>query len=71
MHDLAAVIAMGVLVVCISRIIHENSVGSKFYENERKKDATVNERIKKLLEQMSQITPEQMDAAYGQVCSIL
>lgn len=55
------------LFVIFFRIIHENSVGSRFYENERKKDAIVDERIKKMLTQMQQITPEQLDAALGQV----
>lgn len=55
----------------INKIIHENSVGSRFYENEKKKDAMVDERIKKLLIQMQQITPEQLDAALGQTNAII
>ncbi|XP_048477184.1 DNA polymerase kappa [Rhincodon typus] len=42
----------------INKIIMEASKGSKFYENERKKEQQVNQRIQKMLQQKAQITEQ-------------
>lgn len=43
------------------------SQGSRFYENELKKDRQVNQRIEKMMEQKAQITKEQMKPAQAEV----
>ncbi|XP_034955387.1 DNA polymerase kappa isoform X1 [Zootoca vivipara] len=44
----------------INKIIMEASKGSKFYENELKKDQQVNERIEKILKLKSKVTDQQL-----------
>ncbi|XP_066473385.1 DNA polymerase kappa [Tiliqua scincoides] len=51
----------------INKIIMEASKGSKFYENELKKDKQVNERIEKMLKLKSKITDQQIMKAQLQV----
>ncbi|KAA0717384.1 DNA polymerase kappa [Triplophysa tibetana] len=51
----------------INKIILEASKGSRFYENELKKDRQVNQRIEKMMEQKAKITKEQMKQAQVEV----
>lgn len=51
----------------INKIIMEASKGSKFYENELKKDKQVNERIEKMLQLKNKITDQQIMKAQLQV----
>ncbi|XP_073696505.1 DNA polymerase kappa [Garra rufa] len=51
----------------INKIILETSKGSKFYENELKKEQQVNQRIEKMMEQKARITEEQMKQAQAEV----
>ncbi|XP_051533060.1 DNA polymerase kappa [Myxocyprinus asiaticus] len=51
----------------INKIILEASKGSKFYENELKKERQVNQRIKRMMEQKAKITKEQMKQAQAEV----
>uniref|UniRef100_A0A4W3GEK8 UmuC domain-containing protein n=1 Tax=Callorhinchus milii TaxID=7868 RepID=A0A4W3GEK8_CALMI len=51
----------------INKIILEASKGSKFYENELKKEQQVNHRIDKMLQQKAQITEQQLRKAQYQV----
>ncbi|XP_036382733.1 DNA polymerase kappa [Megalops cyprinoides] len=51
----------------INKIILEVSKGSRFYENELKKDRQVNQRIERMLQQKAQITEQQLGKAQVQV----
>ncbi|XP_040277358.1 DNA polymerase kappa isoform X1 [Bufo bufo] len=51
----------------INKIIMEATKGSKFYDNELKKDQQVNQRIEKMLQQKSQLTISQIKKAQVQV----
>ncbi|MGH0161161.1 UNVERIFIED_CONTAM: hypothetical protein FKN15_040643 [Acipenser sinensis] len=51
----------------INKIILEASKGSRFYENELKKEQQVNQRIEKMLQQKEQITEQQLSKAQSQV----
>ncbi|MEQ2228786.1 hypothetical protein ILYODFUR_012351 [Ilyodon furcidens] len=51
----------------INRIIMEASKGSRFYENELKKEQQVNQRIEKMMLQKAQITEQQLQKAQTQV----
>uniref|UniRef100_A0A8C8A1S7 DNA polymerase kappa n=1 Tax=Oryzias sinensis TaxID=183150 RepID=A0A8C8A1S7_9TELE len=51
----------------INNIIMESSKGSKFYENELKKDQQVNQRIEKMMLQKANITQAQLKKAQAQV----
>ncbi|XP_050965057.1 DNA polymerase kappa isoform X2 [Labeo rohita] len=51
----------------INKIILETSKGSRFYENELKKEQQVNQRIEKMMEQKAKITEEQMKQAQAEV----
>lgn len=51
----------------INKIILETSKGSKFYENELKKERQVNQRIEKMMEQKARITKEQMKQAQAEM----
>ncbi|XP_043563330.1 DNA polymerase kappa [Chiloscyllium plagiosum] len=51
----------------INKIILEASKGSRFYENERKKEQQVNQRIEKLLQQKAQITEQHLKKKQHQV----
>ncbi|KAG7481442.1 hypothetical protein MATL_G00066550 [Megalops atlanticus] len=51
----------------INKIILEISKGSRFYENELKKDQQVNQRIERMLQQKAQITEQQLRKAQVQV----
>uniref|UniRef100_A0A3P9M3B0 DNA polymerase kappa n=1 Tax=Oryzias latipes TaxID=8090 RepID=A0A3P9M3B0_ORYLA len=51
----------------INNIIMETSKGSKFYENELKKDQQVNQRIEKMMLQKANITQAQLKKAQAQV----
>ncbi|KAM9391879.1 DNA polymerase kappa isoform 1-T4 [Pholidichthys leucotaenia] len=51
----------------INKIIMEASKGSKFYENELKRDQQVNQRIEKMMQQKAQITEQQLKKAQAQV----
>ncbi|XP_024131239.1 DNA polymerase kappa [Oryzias melastigma] len=51
----------------INSIIMESSKGSKFYENELKKDQQVNQRIEKMMLQKARITQAQLKKAQAQV----
>ncbi|KAK2911764.1 hypothetical protein Q8A67_003897 [Cirrhinus molitorella] len=51
----------------INKIIMETSKGSRFYENELKKEQQVNQRIEKMMEQKARITEEQMKQAHAEV----
>ncbi|XP_068077613.2 DNA polymerase kappa [Danio rerio] len=51
----------------INKIILETSKGSRFYENELKKERQVNQRIEKMMEQKAKITKEQMKQAQAEV----
>ncbi|KAM7391769.1 hypothetical protein PAMP_022428 [Pampus punctatissimus] len=51
----------------INKIIMESSKGSRFYENELKREQQVNQRIEKMMQQKSQITEQQLKKAQVQV----
>ncbi|XP_031705072.1 DNA polymerase kappa isoform X2 [Anarrhichthys ocellatus] len=51
----------------INKIIMESSKGSRFYENEVKKEQQVNHRIEKMMLQKAQITEQQLQKAQAQV----
>lgn len=51
----------------INKIIMEASKGSRFYENEAKKEQQVNQRIEKMMLQKAQITEQQLQKAQNQV----
>uniref|UniRef100_A0A3Q1HH60 DNA polymerase kappa n=1 Tax=Anabas testudineus TaxID=64144 RepID=A0A3Q1HH60_ANATE len=51
----------------INKIIMETSKGSRFYENELKKEQQVNQRIEKMMLQKAQITEQQLKKAQAQV----
>lgn len=51
----------------INKVILETSKGSRFYENELKKERQVNQRIEKMMEQKAKITKEQMKQAQAEV----
>ncbi|KAM4745143.1 DNA polymerase kappa [Anableps anableps] len=51
----------------INRIIMEASKGSRFYENELKKEQQVNQRIEKMMHQKDQITEQHLQKAEAQV----
>ncbi|XP_005722357.1 DNA polymerase kappa [Pundamilia nyererei] len=51
----------------INKIIMETSKGSKFYENELKRDQQVNQRITKMMLQKARITEQQLNKAQAQV----
>uniref|UniRef100_A0A2H6N2D9 UmuC domain-containing protein n=1 Tax=Micrurus carvalhoi TaxID=3147026 RepID=A0A2H6N2D9_9SAUR len=51
----------------INKIIMEASKGSRFYENELKKDQQVNKRIEKMLKLKSKITDQQILKAQSQM----
>ncbi|XP_019722548.1 DNA polymerase kappa isoform X1 [Hippocampus comes] len=51
----------------INKIIMESSKGSKFYENELKKEHQVNQRIEKMMLQKAHITEQQLKTAQAQV----
>ncbi|CAL8346595.1 unnamed protein product [Lota lota] len=51
----------------INKIIIESSKGSRFYENEAKKELQVNQRIEKMMLQRAQITEQQLQKAHTQV----
>ncbi|XP_069606310.1 DNA polymerase kappa isoform X1 [Ranitomeya imitator] len=51
----------------INKIIMEATKGSKFYDNELKKDQQVNQRIEKMLQQKSLLTSAQIKTAQMQV----
>ncbi|XP_042343998.1 DNA polymerase kappa [Plectropomus leopardus] len=51
----------------INKIIMESSKGSRFYENELKREQQVNQRIEKMMLQKAQITEQQLKKAHAQV----
>ncbi|CAJ1068895.1 DNA polymerase kappa [Xyrichtys novacula] len=51
----------------INKIIMESSKGSKFYENELKREQQVNQRIEKMMLQKAQITEQELKKASAQV----
>ncbi|XP_049435518.1 DNA polymerase kappa isoform X1 [Epinephelus fuscoguttatus] len=51
----------------INKIIMESSKGSRFYENELKREQQVNQRIEKMMQQKAQITEQQLKKAHAQV----
>lgn len=51
----------------INKIIMETSKGSRFYENELKREQQVNQRIEKMMLQKAKITEEQLKKAQAQV----
>ncbi|KAM7416453.1 hypothetical protein PAMA_018487 [Pampus argenteus] len=51
----------------INKIIMESSKGSRFYENELKREQQVNQRIEKMTQQKAQITEQQLKKAQDQV----
>ncbi|XP_029295124.1 DNA polymerase kappa isoform X2 [Cottoperca gobio] len=51
----------------INKIIMESSKGSRFYENELKREQQVNQRIVKMMLQKAQITEQQLKTAQAQV----
>ncbi|XP_033634721.1 DNA polymerase kappa-like isoform X2 [Asterias rubens] len=51
----------------INKIIIETSKGSRFYENERKKEAQVNQRIERMKQQLDGISEQQKSIALAQV----
>ncbi|KAL0979277.1 hypothetical protein UPYG_G00183110 [Umbra pygmaea] len=51
----------------INKIIMDSSKGSRFYENELKKEQQVNQRIEKMLQQKAHITEQQLSKAKAQV----
>ncbi|XP_062905335.1 DNA polymerase kappa [Mobula hypostoma] len=55
----------------INKIIMETSKGSRFYENEQKKEQQVNQRIEKMLQQKMQITEHQLKKRQQQMDRIV
>ncbi|KAF4112993.1 DNA polymerase kappa [Onychostoma macrolepis] len=55
----------------INKIILETSKGSKFYENELKKEQQVNQRIEKMMEQKARTTKEQLKQAQAEVDKLM
>uniref|UniRef100_A0A8C7U084 DNA polymerase kappa n=1 Tax=Oncorhynchus mykiss TaxID=8022 RepID=A0A8C7U084_ONCMY len=51
----------------INKIIMESSKGSRFYENELKKEQQVNQRIERMMLQKAHITEQQLSKAQAQV----
>uniref|UniRef100_A0A8D0A2V6 DNA polymerase kappa n=1 Tax=Sander lucioperca TaxID=283035 RepID=A0A8D0A2V6_SANLU len=51
----------------INKIIMESSKGSRFYENELKREQQVNQRIEKMMLQKAQITEQQLKKAQAEV----
>ncbi|XP_070761056.1 DNA polymerase kappa [Enoplosus armatus] len=51
----------------INKIIMESSKGSRFYENELKREQQVNQRIEKMMHQKAQVTEQQLKKAQAQV----
>lgn len=51
----------------INKIILETSKGSRFYENELKREQQVNQRIEKMMQQKAHITEQQLNKAQAQV----
>ncbi|XP_068615404.1 DNA polymerase kappa-like, partial [Brachionichthys hirsutus] len=51
----------------INKIIMESSKGSRFYENELKREQQVNQRIERIMLQKAQITEQQLNKAQAQV----
>ncbi|XP_075871261.1 DNA polymerase kappa isoform X2 [Nelusetta ayraudi] len=51
----------------INKIIIESSKGSRFYENELKREQQVNQRIEKMMLQKAQITEQQLKKAQDQL----
>ncbi|XP_037536999.1 DNA polymerase kappa [Nematolebias whitei] len=51
----------------INKIIMESSKGSRFYENEMKREQQVNQRIEKMMLQKAQLTEQQLNKAQAQV----
>ncbi|XP_077988408.1 DNA polymerase kappa-like [Glandiceps talaboti] len=51
----------------INKVIYEASKGSKFYENEQKKDKQVNKRVEQMKEQLAKITEQQIRKALIEV----
>ncbi|KAL3063111.1 hypothetical protein OYC64_002820 [Pagothenia borchgrevinki] len=51
----------------INKIIMTSSKGSRFYENELKREQQVNQRIEKMMLQKAQITEQQLNKAQAQV----
>uniref|UniRef100_A0AAR2LJI6 DNA polymerase kappa n=1 Tax=Pygocentrus nattereri TaxID=42514 RepID=A0AAR2LJI6_PYGNA len=51
----------------INKIILETSKGSRFYENELKKEHQVNQRIEKMLRYKAKVTEQQIQKAQGEV----
>ncbi|XP_034728397.1 DNA polymerase kappa [Etheostoma cragini] len=51
----------------INKIIMESSKGSRFYENEMKREQQVNQRIEKMMLQKAQITEQQLKKAQAEV----
>ncbi|KAK5871362.1 hypothetical protein PBY51_004247 [Eleginops maclovinus] len=51
----------------INKIIMESSKGSRFYENESKREQQVNQRIEKMMLQKAKITEQQLKKAQAQV----
>ncbi|KAM9252783.1 DNA polymerase kappa [Dugong dugon] len=51
----------------INKIIMEATKGSRFYENELKKEKQVNQRIKNMMQQKAQVTSQQLRKAQLQV----
>uniref|UniRef100_A0A8C5I6X7 DNA polymerase kappa n=1 Tax=Gouania willdenowi TaxID=441366 RepID=A0A8C5I6X7_GOUWI len=51
----------------INKIIMETSKGSRFYENELKRELQVNQRIEKMMLQKAQITEQQLKKAQAEV----
>uniref|UniRef100_A0A674PB39 DNA polymerase kappa n=1 Tax=Takifugu rubripes TaxID=31033 RepID=A0A674PB39_TAKRU len=55
----------------INKIIMESSKGSKFYENEVKREQQVNQRIDKMMLQKEQITEQHLKKAQAQVARMV
>ncbi|KAJ8380386.1 hypothetical protein SKAU_G00011640 [Synaphobranchus kaupii] len=51
----------------INKIILQTSKGSRFYENELKKEQQVNQRIERIMQQKARITEQQLRKAQAQV----
>ncbi|KAL7836601.1 hypothetical protein AOLI_G00278850 [Acnodon oligacanthus] len=51
----------------INKIILETSKGSRFYENELKKEHQVNQRIEKMLRYKAKVTEQELQKAQGEV----
>ncbi|KAJ8005727.1 hypothetical protein DPEC_G00120910 [Dallia pectoralis] len=51
----------------INKIIMDSSKGSRFYENELKKEQQVNQRIEKMMQQKANINEQQLSKAQAQV----